>query len=339
MRSNPHLLLCTVSTFHPRPLKVGFVLAPHFTLTAFAGFVDALRLAGDEGDRSKRVHCDWDILGHTADPIPSSCGATVQPTTSLSEPERFDVIVVVGGLIHGKQVVPAAMYRFLKEAAQREVDLVGLCTGSFVLARAGLLDGYLTCVSWFHREEFASEFPHCRVTSNQMYVVDRDRMTCAGGTSVVHLAAHLIEKRIGRASAVKALRIMLEDQPLPSRSLQPENVLTHKSKDPAVHKAMLLIEQHLQRPGPIGQCYELLGVGPRQLERRFQLDIGMSPAQYRTKLRLQRAEWLLKNTGLSVTDVAMECGFQDSSSLSRALKHRKGVNPSGLKAGPKDAPA
>lgn len=323
---------------HPCKLKVGFVLAPNFTLTAFAGFVDALRLAGDEGDRSQRVLCDWEILSHSPDPIGSSCGATLQPTSSLSEPERFDAIVVVGGLIHGRQQVPAAIYRFLGDAAQAGVPLLGLCTGSFILARAGLLDHYLTCVSWFHREEFQQEFPHCRVTSNQMYVVDRDRMTCAGGTSVVHLAAYLIEKRIGRASAVKALRIMLEDQPLPSRALQPESVLTHKSRDPVVHKAMLLIEQNLQRPGAVSQCYELLGVGQRQLERRFQLDIGMSPAQYRTKLRLQRAEWLLKNTGMGVTDVALECGFQDSSSLSRALKQRKGVNPSVLKTRSRGTP-
>lgn len=323
---------------HHHKLKVGFVLAPYFTLTAFAGFVDALRLAGDEGDRSKRILCDWDILSHSSDPISSSCGASLQPTSSLSEPERFDSIVVVGGLIHGKQVVPAPIYRCLTDAAQRDIPLIGLCTGSFILARAGLLDHHLTCVSWFHREEFEREFPHCRVTSNQMYVVDRDRMTCAGGTSVVHLAAHLIEKRIGRASAVKALRIMLEDQPLPSRALQPESVLTHKSKDPVVHKAMLLIEQHLQKPGSVSQSYELLGVGQRQLERRFQLDIGMSPAQYRTKLRLQRAEWLLKSTRMSVTDVAIECGFQDSSSLSRALKQRKGVNPSDLKTRPGSTP-
>lgn len=311
--------------------NVGFVLAPRFTLTAFAGFVDALRLAGDEGDRSQRVQCDWEILGVSPDPILSSCGASVSPTDTLTQPERFDLIVVVGGLIHGKQVVPQAIYSFLKDAARSNIQLAGLCTGSFILARAGLLEGHLCCVSWFHREEFEAEFPTVRVTSNQMYVVDRDRMTCAGGTSVVHLAAHLIEKRIGRAMAVKALRIMLEDQPLPSRALQPENVLSHKSKDPTVHKAMLLIEQHMQQPGPVGHALALLGVGERQLERRFMVDIGMSPAQYRTKLRLQRAEWLLKNTHLSVTDVAVECGFQDSSSLYRALKMRKGVNPSDLK--------
>lgn len=308
------------------PLKVGFLLAPDFTLTAFAGFVDALRLAADEGDRSRRIHCDWAVLAPTLEPVRSSCGASVLPTALLSGPERFDVIVVVGGLLHGKQAaVPAAFYRFLEEAAAARVHIAGLCTGSFILARAGLLDGHLACVSWFHREEFEAEFPNARVTSKQMYVVDRERMTCAGGTSVVHLAAHLIERRIGRAMAVKALRIMLEDQPLPSRALQPEGVLTHKSKDPLVHKAMLLIEQHLQQPGPVHESFELLGVGARQIERRFQADIGMSPAQYRNKLRLQRAQWLLEHSDLRVADVALECGFQDSSSLSRALKRREGL--------------
>lgn len=321
-----------VSVPLPPKLKVGFILAPQFTLTAFSGFVDALRLAGDEGDRSHRVLCDWDVLDYGTSRIASSCGITVETTARVPSPHGYDLIVVVGGLIQGKQTVPDAIYQFLKEAAQLKLPLVGLCTGSFILARAKLLDGYLTCVSWFHREEFENEFPKCRVTSNQMYVVDRDRMTCAGGTSVVHLAAHWIEKRLGRASAVKALRIMLEDQPLPSRTLQPERVMTIKSRDPAVQKAMLLIEQHLEKPGPVSECFEFLGIGTRQIERRFEADIGMSPAQYRSKLRLQRAEWLLKNSPMSVTEVALECGFQNSSSLSRALKLVRGVNPSSLKA-------
>src|SRR5690606_29330322 len=101
-----------------------------------------------------------------------------------------------------------------------------------------LLDGHLACVSWFHREEFIREFPHCKVVSNQMYVVDRQRLTCAGGTSVVHLAAYIIERALTRASAVKALRIMIEKQPLPPRTLQPEFVLGQEARDTAVRKAM-----------------------------------------------------------------------------------------------------
>lgn len=316
-------------------LRVGFLLTPRFTLVAFAGFVDALRLAADEGDRSRQRLCTWAILGNGETPVESSCGASVRPTAPMASPHDYDYLVVVGGLLHGGQQVPRGMVSFLREAAEGGVKLVGLCTGSFVLARAGLLDGHLACVSWFHREEFAAEFPDCRVVSNQMFVVDRDRLTCAGGTSVVHLAAHLIEKAIGRASAVKALRIMIEEQPMPSRTLQPEQVLSERSTDTVVHKAMLLLEQQLQSLASIEQLCQPLGIGRRQLERRFQRDIGLSPSEYRRKLRLERARWLLQNTDLDVMEVGLECGFQDGTHFARVVRKKLGGSPSEVRAAAK----
>lgn len=323
-----------------QPLSIGFLLLPQFTLTAFAGFVDALRLAADEGDRSRQRRCRWEILGQPGQQVTSSCGAVIAPTAPRDDPGAYDHIVVVGGLLHGGQKVPAGTEAFLREAAGRGVKLVGLCTGSFVLARAGLLDGHVACVSWFHREEFEAEFPDCRVVSNQMFVVDRDRLTCAGGTSVVHLAAYLIERHIGRASAVKALRIMIEEQPLPSRTLQPEAVMSVRSKDELVHKAMLLLEQQLHAPTSIEALCEPLGVGRRQLERRFQRDIGLSPAAYRQTLRLDRARWLLSHTDLEITAIALECGFQDGAHFARVVRQAHGMSPRQLRAlGKADTPA
>jgi len=309
-------------------LRVGFLLTPKFTLTAFAGFVDALRLAADEGDRSRPLHARWAVLDTASGPVLSSCGASVAPNAPLESPQDYDYVIVVGGLLHGGQRVPARLTAFLRGAAAAGVKLVGLCTGSFVLARAGLLEGHLACVSWFHREEFAAEFPDCRVVSNRMFVVDRDRLTCAGGTSVVHLAAHVIEQTLGRASAVKALRIMIEEQPLPSRTLQPEQVLSVRSTDTVVHKAMLLLEQQLRSAATIEELCEPLGIGRRQLERRFQRDVGLSPAEYRQRLRLERARWLLQNTDLEVTEVSLECGFQDSSNFARVVRTALGASPS-----------
>lgn len=117
-------------------LSVGFLLTPRFTLTAFAAFVDALRLAADEGDRSRQRQCRWEVLGNVGEPIVSSCGANVMPTASLATPQAYDYIVVVGGLLHGGQQVPDNFYTYLRDAAGHGVKLVGLCTGSFVLARA-----------------------------------------------------------------------------------------------------------------------------------------------------------------------------------------------------------
>jgi transcriptional regulator GlxA family with amidase domain len=312
-------------------LSVGFLLTPRFTLTAFAGFVDALRLAADEGDRSRPLLARWEVVDAAGGPVLSSCGASVSPTAPMDSARDYDYLVVVGGLLHGGQRVPPALTSFLRQAAAAGVKLVGLCTGSFVLARSGLLDGHLACVSWFHREEFAAEFPDCRIVSNQMFVVDRDRLTCAGGTSVVHLAAHIIERSIGRASAVKALRIMIEEQPLPSRTLQPEQVLSVRSADTVVHKAMLLLEQQLQSPATIEQLCEPLGIGRRQLERRFRQDVGLSPAEYRQKLRLERARWLLQNTDLEVTEVSLECGFQSSANFARVVRKTLGLSPRELR--------
>jgi transcriptional regulator GlxA family with amidase domain len=309
-------------------LRVGFLLTPRFTLTTFAGFVDAMRLAADEGDRSHPLLAHWAVLDAAGGPVVSSCGATLAPNAPLESRGDYDYVVVVGGLLQGGQRVPARLTTFLRGAATAGVKLVGLCTGSFVLARAGLLDGHLACVSWFHREEFAAEFPECRIVSNQMFVVDRDRLTCAGGTSVVHLAAHIIERTIGRASAVKALRIMIEEQPLPSRTLQPEQVLSVRSTDTVVHKAMLLLEQQLHSSATIEELCEPLGIGRRQLERRFQRDVRLSPAEYRQRLRLERARWLLQNTDLEVTEVSLECGFQDSANFARVIRKALGLSPS-----------
>lgn len=310
-------------------LRVAFVLTPRFTLTAFAGFVDALRLAADEGDRSRQHWVKWAVLG--AEPIQASCGTTVTPNGALEHPEHWDCVVVVGGLLHGGQKSPEAVTRFLRAAAQLQKQLIGLCTGSFVLARARLLEGHVACVSWFHRDDFAAEFPHLRVVSNRMFVVDRDRWTCAGGTSVVHLAAYLIERSIGRAQAMKALRIMIEEQPLPATALQPEEVLTERSNDTVVHKAMLMLEQQLHQPVSIDDLSLTLGIGRRQLERRFQDDVGLSPAQYRQRLRLERAQWLLRNSDLDMTAIGLECGFTNSAHFSRTMRQTLGESPSALR--------
>lgn len=321
----------------PVKLRVGFILMPRFTLTAFAGFVDALRLAADEGDRSRPIHCQWDVMGASAgERVVSSCGVAVGTRAFLDPPEGYDCIVVVGGLLQGQPRLSAPASRFLKQAGARGVKLAGLCTGAFVLARAGLLRGHLTCVSWFHREEFEAQFPdHC-VVSSQMFVVDRDRLTCAGGTSVVHLAAHLIEQALGRARAVKALRILIEEQPLPSKTLQPEAVVSVQARDHLVHKAMLLLEQQLQASAPVGQLCALMGIGQRQLERRFLQDIGLTPAQYRQRLRLERAQQLLRHSALGLQDIALECGFTTGAHLARLIQRELGVAPRMLRAAQQD---
>ena len=135
-------------------LKIGFVLARQFTLSAFALFVDTLRLASDEFDKSGRVRADWQVLGSTRHLIPSSCGVQLAPTSDFLPPEEFDYIVVVGGLLSVEHPIDDDTVRYLRQAAARGVPLIGLCTGTFILADAGLMKDHRACVSWLHFEAY-----------------------------------------------------------------------------------------------------------------------------------------------------------------------------------------
>ena len=141
-----------------KPLRIGFILANDFTLSAFSLFVDTLRLAGDEGDRSGKVHCDWDVLSANGHLIRSSTGVEVAPTATFADPRRFTHVAVVGGLLRDPEPVGAAALAYLRKAAQENVPLIGVCTGTFILARAGLMRARKVCVSWYHLDEFRSEF-------------------------------------------------------------------------------------------------------------------------------------------------------------------------------------
>lgn len=322
------MMVESVEPSHKPKLRIGFVLAPRFTLAAFANFVDAIRLAADEGDRSRQIECEWAVLGELGETIESSCGLRVQPWGPLEDPTNFDYVVVVGGLLHANVRASSNANRFLKAAAKAKVPLIGLCTGSFILARAGLLTGYQVCVSWFHINEFREEFPSLSVESTQLFVIDRDRLTCAGGTSVVHLASHLIEKHCSRAQALKSLRILIEQSPLPGGAWQPEEVVTRPAQDHLVKRAMLDIEEDIGNRTPLPELAGSLGISVRQLQRRFEADIGIGIQEYRRNLQLSRAKWLVEHTDRSMTEIALECGFSDSAHFSRTFRDHFQVVPS-----------
>lgn len=123
----------TPAPVSPR-LRIGFLLAPRFTLSAFANFMDVLRLAADDGDGSRQLRCRWSVLSADMAPVQSSCGVRIEPDERLGDPSRFDYIVVVGGLIDNGAGLSAEQNAFLHRAVAAKVSLAGLCTGMFTLA-------------------------------------------------------------------------------------------------------------------------------------------------------------------------------------------------------------
>lgn len=322
-------------------LTVGLVLVPDFTMLAFAAFVDTLRLAADEGDRSRPIHCRWTVMSEGGHPVRASNGVSVQPSAGLLPPDGFDYLVVVGGTLHRGPEVGRSLAPYLRRAAEAGVPLVGLCTGGFVLARAGLMRGRRCCVSWFHHDELAAEFPDMKVVADELFVFDRDRITCAGGTSVVHLASALVERHLGPGRSHKGLRVMLEDRARGGRSPQPPAPIPGLSTvgDPRVRRAMLLIERNLTRRLGLDEVARTVGTTSRQLARLFEREAGHSPAAFRDRLRLHRARGLVREGRRTMTDIAAECGFADAGHFSRRYRRLYGASPTADRrlAGPDQA--
>ncbi|TFL18496.1 GlxA family transcriptional regulator [Jannaschia formosa] len=308
-------------------LRVAFLLADSFTLSAFANFVDVLRLAADEADHSRPILCDWTVLSESMAPVRSSCGVRVTPDTPLRRAAPFDYLVVVGGVMSDRPVLSPAERAFLAETAARGVPVVGLCTGVFILHETGLLDGYRCCVSWFHHQDFVDRFEAQQPVSDQIFVVDRDRLTCSGGHGAAHLAAFLVARHVGQSAAIKSLNIMMIDDALGGEEAQPGQPLARKPKDALVKRAILRMQQNIELPIPVAALAGQLQVARRTLERRFLADLGQTPARVYLDLRLDRALLRLRTTEEPVAEIGLATGFCDGTHLARTLKAHRGLSP------------
>src|ERR1700756_3516779 len=218
------------------PLRVGVILAQHFTLSAFAVFVDHLRLAADEGARSRPLHVQWSIMASRAESVPASCGVSLEPTSGFLPPDSLDYVLVMGGILHAGPQVDEATMRYLREVGSTSVPLIGICTGSFVLCRAGLMKGRRSCVSWYHYQDFLEAFPSHEVIADRLFLADGPRITCAGGAGNAALATHLIERHPGPPAAKRPSRLLLFDPPRPGSAAQPPPPLSETVAEPRVRR-------------------------------------------------------------------------------------------------------
>src|SRR5258708_8781826 len=310
------------------PLRVGVIPAHHFTLSAFAVFIGPLRLGADEGGRSRPLHVQWSIMAGRPESVPASCGVLLEPTSALLSPELLDYLVVVGGILHAGPQIDEATARYLREVSATQVPLIGICTGSFILCRAGLMKGGRSCVSWAHYQDFIEAFPNQEVIGDRLFLADGPRITCAGGAGAAALATYLIEQHLGRAVAQKASQVLLFDRPRSGSDSQPHPPLSETVSEPRVPRALLLMEQNLTRPVAIAAIADELGVSVRQLDRVCREHVGMGPASLYRQLRMRYAHWLVENTARSVTETAIEAGFADCAHFSRQFKDAYGLSPS-----------
>lgn len=313
-----------------RQVRFGSVLLPNFTLTAFSGFVDLLRLASDEGDFSKPVRCAWSIIGESLTPVRASCGIQIAPWSTFDDTDELDYLVVVAGLLHSGPSANESVLGFIRKTAATAATLVGICTGAFALMRAGVMDGYRVCVSWFHYWDFIERFPGAderNLVADRLFVIDRRRITCSSGRASIDVAAAILLRHVEATIVNKALRILLVDDAQKGNAPQPHPPGLEPGTHPKVKRAILLMEQHIGQPLSLKELADRLEMSVRQLERLFSSEVGKAPLTYGRRLRVQTAAWLLTSSDRTVADIASSCGFADASHLGREFRKTFGEAP------------
>lgn len=305
------------------PQRIGFVLLPRFSMIAFTAAVEPLRLA----NRSSGRHLyECHLFTIDGSPIAASSGIELHPEGTIEAATPLQTVFVCSGIdVH--LIASKPLFSWLRRMERKGADIGALCTGSYILARAGLLDGYRCTIHWENLPSFVEDFPDIEVT-NELFEIDRNRLTCAGGTAAIDMMLNIIKMQHGHelaaAVADQFMHERIRDQHDHQRmSLQVRLGVRH----PKLLTVIKLMERNLEEPLSRGDLASDARLSTRQLERLFRKYLNRSPARYYLELRLNKARLLLLQTNMSVIDVALACGFVSASHFSKCYRDFFGHTP------------
>lgn len=306
-----------------RPRRLGLLLTDGFALMSYASILEpfraANRLAGEE-------LYSWTHVSPSGEPARASSGTTILAGQGVGQPLECDTLFVFAGGDPGT-FHHRATFAWLRRIARGGTVVAGVSGGPYLLARAGLLDGHRATIHWEHRTEFAADFPAVMLEPG-LYVIDRRRLTCAGGAAGIDLAVEMIAREHGHTLAMRVGEWFIRAEPRSADEPQRLSLRNrHGITDDRVLRVLALMEEAIEEPAPRAELARLAGLSVRQLERLFSRHLGMTVAGAYRASRLARANDLLGKTGMATTEIALASGFRSSSHFSRAYRKHYGTTP------------
>ncbi len=296
--------------------NIGVLLFEQFSNHCLANAIEPLRavntLLGREAYR-------WRFMTLDGAPVTSSSGLPVGAQGSLADCAG-DVLFVVSSYGYRDCSTPA-MARALRAAARRYSVVVGMDTGCWLMAAAGLLDGCRATIHWDELESFGEAFPEIAVERRRV-VMDGVRWSCGGAMTAFDLVQRMIGKDHGEALRLEVAAMFMAGEGEPAAEVEPRGPSAR-----LVSTTLAAMRMNLEDPLTVPELAANAGVGRRRLESQFRKDLGAGPRQVYRRIRLTAARRLVEQTQHSVAEIALRCGYQNASAMTRAFGKEFGMSP------------
>ena len=307
--------------------RVIFVALPHFEVLDLTGPLQAFHEANACGAGCAILLCG---------PAPRICsdqGLWVSDLQPLPAPEAGDLIVIPGLRMATLDALDPAVFAWVRSAHERGAHVASVCTGAFVLAKAGLLAGRQCTTHWSRVEELGRRFPEASVLTNRLFVHDGPVTTSAGIASGIDMALSLLERSHGPLLVAAVAREMVIYIRRDGVHRQQSVYLDYRTHlHPGIHRVQDWLTAHPAEKATLAALARLAALSPRHLTRIFRQATGISIQEFRTRLRLELARDLLNDPGMTVAAVATRCGFESDRQLRRLWKEAFGTTPGASRA-------
>jgi len=303
--------------------RIGFIVFPCFSVMSFAAvsaFETANMLAGE---RKYDIH----LLSESGGGVASSAGMRAE-TEPFGDAD-YDTLIVVGSAT----IEPSTpgLINFVRRAPERCRRVASICTGAFVLAEAGLLDGRRATTHWFYARDMQARFPKVKMDADRIFVNDGPVWTSAGMTAGIDLALALIESDLGaEAARAVAKKLVLYHRRAGGQS-QFSALLELEPKSDRIQSALAYARRNLEAPLTVGELAEAAHLSPRQFSRAFRAETGQSPAKAIENLRVEAARLMMEQSRHPIDVVARQTGFADRDRMRRAFLRAFNLPPQAIR--------
>ena len=303
--------------------RFGFLLIPGFSMLSLAAAVEPLRMANAQAEEELY---QWDFLSWDNTSVNASNNMVTTPTINVDQVKMLDVLLVVAGInvaTYGDDV----FFAWLRQAS-RQVDLLGsTSTGALLLAKAKLLRHKTCTIHWEYVDSFREQFPDVWM-SGELYEFDGNLFTCSGGSAGLDMMLQIIADQHGYELALLVAEQYMHPHIRPPHQDQRMRLQSRLNiNNPRLIKALDIMRQNLEAPLTCQELADASNMSARQMERLFKQYLHQSPGQYYLHLRLEKTQQLLRQSSLSVLQVATACGFSSTSYLARCYQKKYACSP------------